>query len=132
MKRVYINNLNIKKKFKYENTLEYEILSKKGLYKIKNGKIFLYKLAKNNTKIIKRKDITFFVTDNSWFKIKDNITILPFQHKLLKIYVNKFKINDNLNLVVEEKEKLKKNTFFETKDIENSIPDIISFLSSNM
>ena len=110
MKRVYINNLNIKKKFKYENTLEYEILSKKGLYKIKNGKIFLYKLAKNNTKIIKRKDITFFVTDNSWFKIKDNITILPFQHKLLKIYVNKFKIIqaiDKLNLATD----YKKNTF---------------------
>lgn len=130
MKRVYIKNLNIKKKFKYEKTLEYEILSKKGLYKIKNGKIFLYKLAKNNTKIITEGNITFFITDNYWFKIKDNVETLPFQHKLRKIYVNKYKINDNLNLVVEDS--LKKKTFFEIKDIISGIQDITSFLSSNM
>jgi hypothetical protein len=42
--------------------------------------------------------------------------------------MKKYKINDNLNLVVENTKK----TFFEIKDIKNAITDIISFLSSNM
>ena len=89
MKHIYIENLNIKKKLNYENTLEYQILSKKGLYKIKNGKIFLFKLAKNNTQIIQQDGITFFITDNSWFKIKDNVDVIPFHHKIIKINMKK-------------------------------------------
>jgi hypothetical protein len=127
MKHVYINNLKIKKKINFETTLEYEILSKKGLYKIKNEKIFLFKLAKNETEIIQQDGITFFVTDNYWFKIKDNVDILPFDINMIKIKVNKYKINDNLNLVVEENP-IQKKTFFEIKNIKNAIADIISFL----
>jgi len=125
MKRIYIENLKIKKKLNYIESIKYEIISKKGLYKIINNELYLFKLPKNDTNIINEQNITFYVTNYSWFKIKEKINILPFEHKLIKTNIKKYKINDNLILVIEGD----KNVVFETKDAIKAIPAIILFLS---
>jgi hypothetical protein len=125
MKRIYIENLKIKKKLNYIESIKYEIISKKGLYKIINNELYLFKLPKNDTNIINEQNITFYITNYSWFKIKEKINILPFEHKLIKTNIKKYKINDNLILVIEGD----KNVVFETKDAIKAIPAIILFLS---
>ena len=76
------------------------ILTEKGMYKIRGKQIFLYKLISNITKEIEYKNINLLITENLWQK-KEEIFNIPFQHHLLKKTVIEYTINPKFKIIFE-------------------------------
>ena len=134
MTKIYVKNTDIKifeklcKKFPKIQKNDILILSKRGIYKIVNDELFLYKLRDKQNLIIDNK---YIITDFYWRKLKNPIMTIPYEHHVLKISKEEYKITDDIQFVFE------KNTindfYFQTKNtnIEKVINEISSFLSNS-
>ena len=106
--KIYIEGLGniqyIKKKIEKKYTgKKYDvvnILTKKGMYKIRGNQIFLYKLGSNITKKIEYENVNFMITEDLWYK-KEEIFNIPFDHHLLKKTIMEYAINPKFKIILE-------------------------------
>jgi len=106
------------------------ILTKKGMYKIRGKQIFLYKLISNTTKKVEYKNINLLITENLWQK-KEEMFNIPFEHHLLKKTMAEYAINPKFKIIFEFRNNNIIDFYFKT-DIFNIVEikkTLISFLS---
>jgi len=137
MPKIYVKKLNMQtflekvlpKALRFEKKSEeiIQILSKRGIYKIVNNELFLYKLQNKQTLNINN---DFFITNYYWKKIKNSE--YPFEHFMIKISKEKYFITDNIQLILEKRKNIIIDFYFKTthSDYEKNIADITSFLSN--
>ena len=106
------------------------ILTKKGMYKIRGKQIFLYKLISNTTKEVEYKNINLLITENLWQK-KEEMFNIPFEHHLLKKTMIEYAINPKFKIVFELADSKIIDFYFKTDifNIGEIKKTLISFLS---
>ena len=90
-----IENKYIGKKYEIIN-----ILTKRGMYKIRGDRMFLYKLSSNITKELEYKNRNFLITEDLWDK-KEEIFNIPFIYHLLKKNIIEYAINPDFKIIFE-------------------------------
>ena len=106
------------------------ILTKKGMYKIKGKQMFLYKLISNITKEVEYENINLLITENLWQK-KEEMFNIPFQHHLLKRTMIEYTINPKFKIIFELVDSKIIDFYFKTDvlNIGEIKKTVISFLS---
>jgi len=106
------------------------ILTKKGMYKIRGKQIFLYKLISNTTKEVKYENINLLITENLWQK-KEEMFNIPFIHHLLKRTMIEYAINPKFKIIFELADSKIIDFYFKTDvlNIGEIKKTLISFLS---
>ena len=106
------------------------ILTKKGMYKIRGKQIFLYKLISNTTKEVEYKNINLLITENLWQK-KEEMFNIPFEHHLLKKTMIEYAINPKFKIIFELADSKIIDFYFKTDifNIGEIKKTLISFLS---
>ena len=106
------------------------ILTKKGMYKIRGKQIFLYKLISNTTKEVKYENINLLITENLWQK-KEEMFNIPFEHHLFKKTMIEYAINPKFKIIFELADSKIIDFYFKTDifNIGEIKKTLISFLS---
>ena len=106
------------------------ILTKKGMYKIKGKQMFLYKLISNITKEVEYENINLLITENLWQK-KEEMFNIPFEHHLLKKTMIEYTINPKFKIIFELADSKIIDFYFKTDvlNIGEIKKTLISFLS---
>ena len=106
------------------------ILTKKGMYKIRGKQMFLYKLISNITKSVEYENINLLITENLWQK-KEEMFNIPFQHHLLKRTMIEYTINPKFKIIFELVDSKIIDFYFKTDvlNIGEIKKTVISFLS---
>ena len=105
--KIYIKNISIediKKKIgrKYiEKTYEIiNVLTERGMYKIRNSNLFLYKIKDDMTQKIKLKSFTLFFTKVVWEKKEEGFNI-PFNSHFLRKNITEYVIDPDFKIIFE-------------------------------
>ena len=106
------------------------ILTKKGMYKIRGKQMFLYKLISNITKEVEYENINLLITENLWQK-KEEMFNIPFEHHLLKKTMIEYAINPKFKIIFELADSKIIDFYFKTDvlNIGEIKKTLISFLS---
>ena len=106
------------------------ILTKKGMYKIRGKQMFLYKLISNITKEVEYENINLLITENLWQK-KEEMFNIPFEHHLLKKTMIEYAINPKFKIIFELADSKIIDFYFKTDifNISEIKKTLISFLS---
>jgi len=106
------------------------ILTKKGMYKIRGKQMFLYKLISNITKEVEYENINLLITENLWQK-KEEMFNIPFEHHLLKKTMIEYTINPKFKIIFELADSKIIDFYFKTDvlNIGEIKKTLISFLS---
>ena len=106
------------------------ILTKKGMYKIRGKQMFLYKLISNITKEVEYENINLLITENLWQK-KEEMFNIPFEHHLLKKTMIEYTINPKFKIIFELADSKIIDFYFKTDvlNIGEIKKTVISFLS---
>ena len=106
------------------------ILTKKGMYKIRGKQMFLYKLISNKTKEVEYEKINLLITENLWQK-KEEMFNIPFEHHLLKKTMIEYTINQKFKIIFELADSKIIDFYFKTDvlNIGEIKKTVISFLS---
>ena len=124
----------IEKKYTGKSYEIINILTKKGMYKIRGKQMFLYKLISNITKEVEYENINLLITENLWQK-KEEMFNIPFEHHLLKKTMIEYTINQKFKIIFEfihEGQDVKIIDFYFKTDVLNIgeiKKTVISFLS---
>ena len=122
----------IKKKYVGKTYENINILTKRGIYKIKNNSIFLYKMKDTMTQKIKLKSFVLLFTEVIWEK-KEESENIPFNHHFLKKNITEYTIKDDFKIVFETIKDKIYDFYFTTKlqnikEIEKRIGSLLSIL----
>ena len=122
----------IKKKYVGKTYENINILTKRGIYKIKNNSIFLYKMKDTMTQKIKFKSFVLLFTEVIWEK-KEESENIPFNHHFLKKNITEYTIKDDFKIVFETIKDKIYDFYFTTKlqnikEIEKRIGSLLSIL----
>jgi len=128
-----INEEKIKKKFSEKNHEIISILAKRGIYKIKNKSIFLYKIKNTITRKIKLKAFTLLCSNVYWEKKEENKNI-PFDHYFLKKKISEYTVKNDFKIIIEKIKDKISDFYFDTKienieEIEKIICSLLSILN---
>ena len=120
----------IEKKYTGKSYEIINILTKKGMYKIKGKQMFLYKLISNITKSVEYENINLLITENLWQK-KEEMFNIPFEHHLLKKTMIEYTINPKFKIIFELADSKIIDFYFKTDvlNIGEIKKTLISFLS---
>ena len=122
----------IKKKYVGKTYENINILTKRGIYKIKNNSIFLYKMKDTMTQKIKLKSFVLLFTEVIWEK-KEESENIPFNHHFLKKNITEYTIKDDFKIVFETIKDKIYDFYFTTKlqnikEIEKRTGSLLSIL----
>ena len=120
----------IEKKYTGKSYEIINILTKKGMYKIRGKQMFLYKLISNITKSVEYENINLLITENLWQK-KEEMFNIPFEHHLLKKTMIEYTINPKFKIIFELADSKIIDFYFKTDvlNIGEIKKTVISFLS---
>ena len=120
----------IEKKYTGKSYEIINILTKKGMYKIRGKQMFLYKLISNKTKEVEYEKINLLITENLWQK-KEEMFNIPFEHHLLKKTMIEYTINPKFKIIFELADSKIIDFYFKTDvlNIGEIKKTLISFLS---
>ena len=106
------------------------ILTKKGMFKIRGKQMYLYKLISNTTKEVEYENINLLITENLWQK-KEEMFNIPFEHHLLKKTMIEYTINPKFKIIFELADSKIIDFYFKTDvlNIGEIKKTLISFLS---